>query len=216
MSDSQFASHPLSDLGASATVKRDDGFSGPFYHCRVCGVLGDEAVILDAVAGTQFEPGDRVTVQATLRGRSIGFSTTILHRSERLRPHYYLTFPIEFEDLELRKTSRLPALIPVRIVLGEGHSIELPAEVAWQGILINVSQDGCAISTRTSLPEQKPLQIVLNLPGEPGEYRLDVTIVNRKTSDPVFVHGARFLRQSPEASFRAIDDWMNRTRELLV
>jgi hypothetical protein len=103
----------------------------------------------------------------------------------------------------------------VRIVLGENAEV-VSADSSWQGILINVSHDGCAISTRESLPEQQPLQILLNLPGEPGEYRLDVTIVNRKNNDPVHVHGARFLRESPRASFQAIDDWLLRTRELLV
>jgi hypothetical protein len=215
MSDSGFGLHPLSGLGASATVKRDDGFSGPFYHCQVCGVLGEEAVILDSIEGAQFEPGERVSVQVTLRGRSIGFTATVTGRSDNPRAHYYLDFPIEFEDLELRKNSRVPALIPVRIVVSEDQAVTISRDPLL-GILINVSHDGCAISTRTSLPEQIPLQIVLNLPGEPGEFRLDVTIVNRTTAEPVYVHGARFLSQTPQASFRAIDDWMTRTRELLV
>jgi len=215
MSGSPFASHPLSGFGATATIKRDDAFSGPHFRCRVAGILGQHAVILDSIDGTDFQPGDSVAVQVTLRGRSIGFTSTVLHRSDHPLPHYYVGFPDEFEDLELRKNGRLPTLIPVRIVLGDDSKV-IAATSSWQGMLINVSQDGCAISMKEALPVQKPLQIVLNLPGEPGEHRIDVTIVNRKNKEPVHVHGARFLRQGPCASFQAIDDWMTRARDFLV
>jgi hypothetical protein len=204
-------SHPLFGLSAAATVKRDDGFSGPFYRCHVCGVLGEDAVLIENVEGTRFEQGERVSVQVTLRGRSIGFTSTVLCRSEKPRPHYFLSFPAEFEDLELRKSARVPALIPIRIVLGE-EGVVVATDSGLDGVLINVSQDGCAFSTRASFPEQKNIQLLLNIPGEPGEYRLEVTVVNRKSSEPVYVHGAKFRRQSSESTVRAIDEWLARTK----
>jgi hypothetical protein len=203
-------SHPLASLNAAATVKRDDGLSAPLFRARLCGTLAERVVILEGLEPLPFQVGERLVVQANLRGQAIGFVTTVIGQAERPSPHWFLNFPDGYEELELRKSARVPALIPVRIELGSGPPL-LEVHEPVDGVLINVSQTGCALSSLRAFGPNQSLTLGLTLPGRPGEYRLAVTVVSRKDPLPLHVHGARFdSRAQPAEPLRALREWVAR------
>jgi len=184
--------HPLHGLNVPVTVMRDDGNSGPHYHAMLCGTLGDHIAIMTGAEDAVFDRGESLIIQAHLRDRAIGFMASVVAVSDFPEPHYYLDFPPQFEESNLRKSTRVPTLIPVSIGLGEGLNLAGEPHLTARGALINLSRTGCALSANRELQENESLQISLNLPGEPGAYRFDITVVSRLPGEDVPIHGARF------------------------
>lgn len=187
---------------------RDNGLSAPLYRGRLCGTLADQAVILECGDAPAFEVGERLVVHSHLRGQAIGFVASVIAVADRPVPHFYLSFPEDFEVLELRKAMRVPALIPVRIELGDEARL-VESGGSDEGVIINVSRSGCALSSPNAFGPNQSITLRVTLPGQPGEYRLSVTVVTRKDTDSLHVHGARFQsgRQVPE-SLHALQSWL--------
>ena len=102
----------------------------------------------------------------------------------------------------------MPALIPVRIELGNEARLA-ESDGSHQGVIINVSRSGCALSSPSAYGPNATITLCVTLPGKPGEYRLGVTVVNRKDTDSLHIHGARFLSgpRVPD-SLHALQDWL--------
>lgn len=200
--------HPLWAINVAASLKRDDGVSGPMYRGHLCGTLAERVVILEGSEPLPFVQGDRVLVHTNLRGQAIGFVATVIGQENDPAPHYFLSFPDEYEELDLRKSARVPALLPVRIEMG-GEPQVVQGQDGVEGVLINVSQSGCALASLEAFGPNANLTLSITLPGRPGEYRLDVTVVSRQDTLPLHVHGARFVpgTQARE-SLRSLQDWI--------
>ena len=208
------AAHPLSSINVAATVKRDDELSDPLFRGHLCGTLAGEAVILELTEAPSFQVGERLVIQTNLQGHAIGFVASVIGTAEKPTPHLYLSFPGDYEELELRKAARVPALIPVRIELGDEPRL-LENGGAGEGLLINVSRSGCALSSLKAYGPNETITLCLTLPGRPGEYRLGVTVVNRHDTPSLHVHGGRFLPGLKMGeSLGALQDWVARQQSL--
>ena len=209
----QFSDHPLHGLNVPVTVMRDDGTLGPLYRAMLCGTLGDNIAIMTGAEDAVFDRGESLVIQAHLRDQAIGFSVSVVAASDFPKPHYYLEFPLEFVELNLRKSTRVPTLIPVSIGLSEGLTVEGEPDFTSEGALINLSRTGCALSANRELRENETLQISLSLPGEPGEYRFDITVVNRLPGDDVPIHGARFNGDpAKDETLQKLAQWLNKQK----
>jgi hypothetical protein len=191
-------------------VKRDDGLSGPIFHGHLCGTLSDHVVILEGDTALPFEKGERILVHTNLRGQAIGFVSTVLSRASEPSPHFYLNVPDDYEEIELRRAARVPALIPVRIELGHEPQVTQGGD-GVEGVLINLSRSGCAVSSLEAFGPNDELILNVTLPGQAGQYRLNITIVSHQDDDKVHVHGARFQPgDQVRESLRGLQEWIAR------
>ena len=177
----------------------------------LCGTLGDHIAIMTGAEDAVFDRGESLIIQVHLRDQAIGLAASVVAASDFPVPHYYLDFPPEFEELNLRKSTRVPTLIPVNIGLGDGLTLEEEPHLTVEGALINLSGTGCALSANRELQENETLKICLNLPGEPGEYRFEITVVSRLPGKDVFLHGARFIgNPAQDETLKKLGQWLNR------
>lgn len=208
--------HPLSGLNVPVRLVRNDGNSEPIYDGMLSGTLDDRLAILTGVAKMPFRKGEELIVHASLPGRSIGFIATVTHLARRPAPHYFITIPSEFEDLDLRNAPRVATLIPARIGMGFGSEAREESPHGEDGALVNLSCTGCALSSRKAFGPNDRLQLEFSLPGLEKPIKLDITVVSHRGGVGLHIHGVRFEQDpSHDPSLRGLAAWLDRHGEFI-
>jgi len=180
---------------------------------QVVGTVNADRFIVCGVEAGAFDPGDILIVRMAVGNEVLGFLTHVLEVISAGTPMYLLATPDKVESLNLRKAERLSLFIPAEVQFSnrEPDTKAMTALALLQGMMVNLSKDGCCLSTKRPLSLEQTVRLAFTLPGGRHVFRLGGK-VRRHLDNPrpgVFVQGVQFDRQTEQLPALAdLNQWI--------
>ena len=190
------------------TVRRPDAEKGKRHEGILYGAVGTQRLIVGGIKDTEFELGEELNVWLRLEGQNIGFWATVREKCEGLDTLYFFSFPERVENsAELRGSERMPVFIPATVKLSIAPNT--PEEKNWEGVLLNLSREGCCLSSHEKLEPNAKCKLSFSLPGDEHLYVLEGQVVRQSEREAIYTHGVRFERDSVHGPvIHHLSDWL--------
>jgi c-di-GMP-binding flagellar brake protein YcgR len=138
-------------LGAQMQIQLAGLSAG--LKCFLVGMETDQYLLVrfPVVSGVlnRLHEGNRATVRCIYAGTVYGFYCNVVNHVVKPAPLVFLSYPASFEVLNLRKSERVDCFVPV---------IATVREAAYEGIILDISVDGCRFVVENT-PERGVPQI---------------------------------------------------------
>lgn len=117
-------------------------------RCLLVGMETDQYLMVrfPIITGVlnRLHEGNRATVRCIYAGTVYGFYCNVVNHVVKPAPLVFLSYPSTIEVLNLRKAERVDCFVPV---------VAKMREAAYDGVLLDISVDGCRFAIETA-PEQ--------------------------------------------------------------
>ena len=190
------------------TVRRPDAEKGRRHEGMLYGAVGSQRLIVGGFKDTEFEVGEELNVWLRLGGQYIGFWATVKEKCEGPATLYFLSFPERVENsAELRGSERMPVFIPAKVKLSLAP--DSPEERNWEGVLLNLSREGCCLSSHEPLEPNTSCRLSFSLPGDEQRYVLEGRVVHHSERDAIYTHGVRFAQDPAHGPvIHQLSEWL--------
>ena len=192
----------------SLTLRRPDAEKGRRHDGVLYGAVGTQRLIVGGIKDTEFEVSEELNVWLRLERQNIGFWATVKEKFEGLDTLYFLSFPERVENsADLRGSERMPVFIPAKVNLSVAP--DSPEERNWEGVLLDLSREGCCLTSHEPLEPNAKCKLSFSLPGDEHHYVLEGRVVRYSKRDAIYTHGFRFARDPAYGSvIQQISDWL--------
>lgn len=167
---------------------------------QVVGTVNGSRIIVSGIAAGALSPGEEVTVRMTVGGKVLGFQTQVQEASGVIAPLFLLAMPEKVESINPRKGERMNLFVPADVQYSQGKANGQSAvDLALvQGRMLNLSREGCCLSTKRPLTLNQPIRLAFALPGARNTYRLPAQVLRHfgPPREGVFVQGVRFEKHT--------------------
>jgi c-di-GMP-binding flagellar brake protein YcgR len=141
-------------LGAQMQIQLAGLSAG--LKCFLVGMETDQYLLVrfPVVSGVlnRLHEGNRATVRCIYAGTVYGFYCNVVNHVAKPAPLVFLSYPAAIEVLNLRKSERVDCFVPV---------IATVREAAYEGIILDISVDGCRFVIENA-PERGMPQILMD------------------------------------------------------
>lgn len=181
---------------------------------QVIGTVNGQRIVLCGVAASALVPGDEVVVRMAVGSSVLGFRTKVEEAFGTEITLHLLAMPEKIESLNLRKGQRMNLFVPADVQFSHGESAGSGARnlALLQGRMLNLSREGCCLSTRRPITVNQPIRLAFSLPGARTTYRLDAKVLRHlgTPQDGVFVQGVQFDKQTQHLPVLAdLQQWIS-------
>ena len=187
-------SYPLS-------LQRGSDPDSPRLTGQVVGTIDSERIIVGGIGIGQLAGGDEVVARMVVGSEALGFRTQVMEVcAGGPSVLLLLAMPEQVETINLRKGERLNVFVPADVHYSRsGNDAESAGDVALlQGRMLNLSREGCCLSTKRPLSVNHPIRLAFALPGARHTYRLPAQVLRHMGTprEGVFVQGVQFEKQT--------------------
>lgn len=180
---------------------------------QVIGAINGKRVILAGIPAGRLQPGEEVVVRLAAGSTVVGFQTRVQETYGTEDPLYLLAFPDNIESLNLRRGERMNLFVPAEVQYASAkadgpHAADL---ALLQGRMLNLSREGCCLSTKRPLTVNQPIRLAFALPGARNSYRVEAKVLRHlgPPRDGVFVQGVQFEKQTQHLAVLAdLQQWI--------
>ncbi len=165
---------------------------------HVVGTVNGQRIILSGIGATTLTPGQGLIVRMAVGSEVLGFRTRVVEACGADVALYLLEMPEAVESINLRKGARLNVFVPADVQYSHGKPTNAStADVALlQGRMLNLSREGCCLSTKRPLTVDQPIRLAFSLPGGRNAYRVPGKVLRHLGArEGVFVQGVQFEKQ---------------------
>ncbi len=181
-------------------VERVEGSPQERLAGQVVGTVNGEHLIVSGIAAGALSAGDEVTVGMTVGGKVLRFRTQVQEASGMIAPLFLLAMPEQVESINPRKGERMNLFVAADVQYSHGQANgQSAADMSLvQGRVLNLSREGCCLSTKRPLTVDQPIRLAFALPGARNTYRLPAKVLRHlgPPREGVFVQGVRFEKQT--------------------
>ena len=190
------------------TVRRPDTEKRKRHEGVLYGAVDTKRLIVGGIKDTEFEVGEELNLWLQLEGQYLGFWATVKEKCKGPETVYFLSFPERVENsAELRGSERMPVFIPAKVNLS--ISPDSPEERNWEGVLLDLSREGCCLSSHEPLEPNTRCKLSFKLPGDEHLYVLEGQVVRHSERDAIYTHGVRFARDPASGPvIHQLSDWL--------
>ena len=187
------------------------------HEGRLFGAVPGRYLIAGGFGGVEFKEGDELVVKTTIGGYVIGFWAKVEQRFDGKERLYLLSYPRQVEELNLRKAERLNVMIPVEMQLSGGAGSSF-VHVKAEGFLLNLSGQGCLLSSERDWPEDMRCELKFSLPGERETFAVTGQVVRmNREGERVANFGVQFGEGAGNsAALVEIREWISGKRAFLT
>ena len=132
--------------------------------------------------GEAFEVGQELIVKTTIGGHVVGFWAKVEVCVAAAEEIYLISYPEQVERLDLRRSQRMNVFIPARVEIAaeNGHSGKA---MRFEGVLVNLSGEGCCLSSEGNLPDNLQCRLTFSLPGDDGSFLLTGNVTRTRVGE---------------------------------
>ena len=185
--------------------------SGSLY-----GNIQGKRLIVGGFESAEFEIGQELIIRMVMDGSVVGFWATVMESFKTDETCYLLTYPEQFETLSLRKSERMSVFIPAEIHISMS-SDDGSEQHQFEGILTNISNDGCCLNSKNPIPSDMYCKLSFTLPGDSHQYILEGKVVRQLTEKEAFQQGVQFVNdQNNLLAMSDIRSWITQNITLAM
>jgi hypothetical protein len=167
---------------------------------HVIGAVTGQRIVLCGVAASALMPGDDVVVRMAVGSSVLGFRTRVEEAYGTQVTLHLLAMPEKVESLNLRKGQSMNLFVPADVQYSRGQPSGSGAQdlALLQGRMLNLSREGCCLSTKRPIAANQPIRLAFALPGARNTYRLDAKVLRHLGAprEGVFMQGVQFDKQT--------------------
>ncbi|MCZ6474358.1 MAG: PilZ domain-containing protein [SAR324 cluster bacterium] len=160
------------------TVERPGQNEEQRWAGTLYGSIRGRCLMVGGFSGREFSVGEELLVRTSLESHIVGFWATVTDKLETMETIYLLSYPEHVEYLDWRKSPRINVFIPAEIELSSSAGSGEPYS-KFHGVLLNLSGNGCRVSSQDELPETLHCNIKFSLPGSDESFQLSGDIVRK-------------------------------------
>jgi PilZ domain len=187
---------------------------------HVVGTVNGQRIILGGISATVLAPGEAVIVRMAVGSEVLGFHTLVAEACGTEMPLYLLEMPETVESINLRKGARLNVFVPADVQYSHGTPTnQSAADLALvQGRMLNLSREGCCLSTKRPLTVNQPIRLAFSLPGGRSTYRVPAKVLRHLGArEGVFVQGVQFEKEQEHLPVLAdLQQWISQNLPFAV
>lgn len=164
----------------------------------------------------EYSEGDELIVKTTVGGHVIGFWAKVESRIDVKERLYLLSYPEQVEQIEFRETDRVNVMIPAEISIYSGMEGRSKS-VKFEGVLLNLSDKGCCLSSKGDWPNDMHCELKFALPGGGDTFALSGQVIRmNREGERLAKIGVQFFDGKESSSImKDLQDWLTEKRAFL-
>lgn len=196
------------------SLRRVEPHDAPPMTGLMVGKVSTERLILWGQKALDLRTGEEVIVQMAVRNQVLEFRTRVMETSSGGTDLILLAMPEKLDSLDLRRGTRLNVFIPAHVYYSPSPVAEpeAPHVSLIPGRMVNLSHEGCCLSTKRPLAAELPIRVTFELPDARSTYRLAAQVKRHlgRAGDGVFVQGVQFDARTEHLSALAdLQQWIS-------
>jgi c-di-GMP-binding flagellar brake protein YcgR len=167
---------------------------GHKYFTFIRGLKPNEYIIMDypldaASCPIFLKDNSPCVVRFLSQGKVYRFQSRVRITTRYPYPFIFIDYPLNIDHLNLRKTNRVPVRLPVKFVT---KTPEEAREKHQEGIILDLSGDGCLLMTSEPMTSEGTLYLTFSLPNQDLISNLAAVIRRSARKDEGYHHGVSF------------------------